>query len=502
MSDAVYLGIDLGTQSVRVMAVNQDGIVLGAATQRLMSQRDGVRHEQDPEAWWSATAIGLREVMGRLESNAQIRGVAVDATSGTILLMDAEARPLTRALMYDDGRATLEAVKVNEAGEALWRQMSYRMQPSWALPKLLWLLRHVDIPAGARLAHQNDFLNARLAGRLLPTDSSHALKTGYDLIRSQWQETILDALQVPLSLMPEVVAPGTKIGEVGAIAAELTGVPIGVPIFAGMTDGCAAQIASGATEAGSWNTVIGTTLVVKGVTRDLLSDPAGVVYSHRSMDGCWLPGGASSVGASAIVREFGNADLDALNHAAFGAPPSAVVVYPLASKGERFPFATPEAEGFTLGNAASVEERYISVLQGIAMIERLSFDLLRNLGAPMGGRFSISGGAVKSEALNQIRANMLERELSVPEVTEGAFGMAVLVSAAQSSLGEATGRMVRIQRTITPERPFAEYAEQYKDLVDELYSRGWLPGILRSTAFAEVCARTNLASEKCLNSAR
>lgn len=61
MSDAVYLGIDLGTQSVRAMAVNQDGVVLEASTQRLISERDGVRHEQDPETWWLATANGLRE---------------------------------------------------------------------------------------------------------------------------------------------------------------------------------------------------------------------------------------------------------------------------------------------------------------------------------------------------------------------------------------------------------------------------------------------------------
>lgn len=485
MSDAVYLGIDLGTQSVRVMAVNQDGAVLQTATHRLISERDGVRHEQNPEAWWSATAAGLREVMAHLESTTKIRGVAVDATSGTILLVDPEARPLTPALMYDDGRARIEAMEANEAGEALWRQMSYRMQPSWALPKLLWLLRRGDVPANARLAHQNDFLNSRLAGRLLPTDSSHSLKTGYDLIRNQWPETILDSLRVPMSLMPEVVSPGTKLGEVGPVAAESTGVPVGVPIFAGMTDGCAAQIASGATEPGSWNTVIGTTLVVKGVTRELLCDPAGVLYSHRSVNGCWLPGGASSVGASAIVREFRDVDLDALNRVALRAAPSTAIVYPLVSKGERFPFAAPEAEGFTLGNAASTEERYTSILQGIAMVERLSFDLLKQLGASLKGRLTISGGAVKSEALNQIRSNMLERELSVPEVTEGAFGMAVLAAAAQSSLKEATDRMVRIQRTITPERRFDEYTEQYKSFVNELHSRGWLPETLRSAACGE-----------------
>ena len=478
MSAPVYLGIDLGTQSVRVLAVDADGAVLASASQKLASHRDGVRHEQDPETWWTATTLCLCEVMSTLGASAQVAGLAVDATSGTILLVDNQYRPLTPALMYDDGRAKLEATQANEAGSALWQQMSYRMQSSWALPKLLWLLHNEPIPAQARLAHQNDFVNARLVGHTTATDSSHALKTGYDLIRSEWPTSVFDSLNVPLTLLPEVVAPGTKIGVVSGEAAAQTGLPAGVPIFAGMTDGCAAQIASGATEAGNWNSVIGTTLVVKGVARDLLRDPLGVIYSHRSPDGLWLPGGASSIGAAAIVAGFNAADLDHLNHAAELAGPTPLVVYPLVSKGERFPFAAPDATGFMLGTTDSVEERYRGVLQGIAMLERLAFESLHKLGAATDGRFTISGGAVKSEALNQMRADILERELSVPEVTEGAFGMAMLAAAADSSMQQVTRRMVRIARTITPKRPFHEYAAQYAALVAELEHRGWLtPGV-------------------------
>jgi sugar (pentulose or hexulose) kinase len=484
MSDPVYLGIDLGTQSVRVMAVREDGSIAAVASQRLKSDRNGVRHEQNPEAWWSATAMGLREVMMQLGSSPQIVGIAVDATSGTILLMNEHTRPLTPALMYDDGRAGAEAAEVNEKGHALWQQMSYRMQPSWALPKLLWLLRNTDTPRTARLAHQNDFITARLAGRILATDSSHSLKTGYDLIRSEWPNSILETLQVPLSLLPEVVSPGIKIGDVGLAAAKETGVPMGVPIFAGMTDGCAAQIASGATEIGSWNTVIGTTLVVKGVTKELLQDPLGVVYSHRSADGLWLPGGASSTGASAIAKEFAASDLDALNRVAEISGPTPLVIYPLASKGERFPFAAPEAMGFTLGTPASVAEKYRGVLQGIAMLERLSFDRLRQMGAPTHGRFTISGGAAKSDALNQVRADLLERELAVPAMTESAFGMAVLAASAYSSMKEATQRMVRIDRTITPKHAFSKYENQYGAFIQELDRRGWLPMELRIAAGA------------------
>jgi D-ribulokinase len=482
---SVHLGIDLGTQSVRVLAVSPEGAVLASSSQKLTSRREGVRHEQDPHSWWTATAVCLREVMAVLGGAVEVKGIAVDATSGTMLLVDEQGRPLTAALMYDDGRARDEAAEANERGGDLWRQMSYRMQPSWALPKLMWLMRNEDVPARARLAHQNDFVNAKLAGRATGTDSSHALKTGYDLIRGEWPEAVMESLRVPMTLLPEVVKPGTRIGEVGSEAAQQTGVPAGVPIYAGMTDGCAAQIASGATEAGSWNTVIGTTLVVKGATRELLHDPQGVVYSHRSADGLWLPGGASSTGAAAIAAEFAASDLERLNHAAEHAAPTDLVVYPLVSKGERFPFAAPDAVSFTLGEAVSVEQRYVGVLQGIAMIERLSFDVLRGLGASTDGRFTISGGAVKSDALNRMRADILERDLMVPEVTEGAFGMAMLAAASESSMQEVTARMVRIARTIRPKRDFSEYAEQYAALRAELENRGWLAPI---TSMAEAHA--------------
>ena len=266
--------------------------------------------------------------------------------------------------MYDDGRARSEAAEVNDKGATLWRELSYRVQASWALPKLLWMVRQGMMQAGAKLLHQNDWLNLRLAGRLLATDSSNALKTGYDLLRSCWPVEVLESLGIEASVLPEVVPPGTRIGEVDGRAARETGLPEGTPIFAGMTDGCAAQIASGATGVGSWNTVIGTTLVVKGATERLLHDPLGVVYSHRSMDGLWLPGGASSTGAGAIAAEFAAEQLPALNAFAEEHGPTPLVVYPLAGRGERFPFAASDAEPFALGEAGSVEERYVGCVAG------------------------------------------------------------------------------------------------------------------------------------------
>ncbi len=488
MSASVSLGIDIGTQSVRVMAVTEEGFVAASSAQPLESARDGARHEQQPELWWRAVTLACRAVMAVLGGSTHISGLAVDATSGTILLMDERLRPLTPGLMYDDGRASAEAEICNQVGASLWQELSYRMQNSWALPKLLWLERHGDIGADASLAHQNDFINARLAGHRLAADSSNSLKTGYDLVRREWPETVFDELGLRSNLFPSVVAPGVQIGLVGAAAASESGLPAGTPILSGMTDGCAAQIASGATRPGSWNSVVGTTLVMKGVTAELLHDPLGVVYSHRSADGFWLPGGASSTGAGAIARDFAANELAVLNGAALELGATPLVVYPLTGCGERYPFAAPAAEGFMLGEAASVADHFCATLQGIAFIERLSFAALRQIGAETNGLLTISGGATKSEALNQMRADILERELLIPRVTEGAFGMAMLAASADSSVAEVTERMVRIERTIAPRRGFPPYAEPFAALVRELAARGWLPDSLAAYALQEVAA--------------
>ena len=278
-----------------------------------------------------------------------IRGVAADATSGTILLMDDAGRALTRGLMYDDTRAIEETQRVNEAGGAVWSALGYhRMQAAWGLPKLLWLRRErrALVTPGTRLAHQSDFITRRLAGKPVATDTSNALKTGCDLFTEDWPRAVFTALDIPMELLPPVVRSGTRLGSVCASAAAETGIPEGVPIFAGMTDGCASQIGAGALRVGSWNSVLGTTLVLKGVAPQLIHDPLGVVYSHRSPDGDWLPGGASSVGATPAAWGFAGRDLDALSAQAAPRGPAGAIAYPLATRGERFPFHSPEGRRF------------------------------------------------------------------------------------------------------------------------------------------------------------
>jgi D-ribulokinase len=475
-----WLGLDVGTQSVRALAVSDTGQVLGKGSHPLVSHRDGPRHEQDSAEWWRAVIFACRAALADLPASA-IRGVAVDGTSGTILLVNNRGHALTPALMYDDTRSTEEASVVNEVGASTWADLGYQIQPSWALPKLLWLLRHhrETIPR-ARLVHQADFINWRLAGHEVPTDSSNVLKTGYDLIRETWPYEVLDVLEIPREIMPAVTRPGTQVGTVCAQAAAETGIPAGTTIIAGTTDGCAAQVAAGALEVGSWNSVLGTTLVLKGVSRELIRDPAGVVYSHRSPDGNWLPGGASSTGAGVLTKYFPRGNLDELSAQAAAREPASVLAYPLVSQGERFPFSAPNAQGFILGAPADEIDLFAALLQGVAFIERLCFDYLDLIGAPVEGELRFTGGATRNAYWCQLRADILGRSVSLPENAEAAVGMAILAASSGSRVTDVAKEMVRIREVIDP-RPdrASRFRDPYIRLVRELSHRGWVqPAIL------------------------
>lgn len=163
------------------------------------------------------------------------------------------------------------------------------------------------------------------------------------------------------------------------------------------------------------------------------------------------------------------------------------ITYPLVSRGERFPFAAPEAEGFTLGEPADDVERYVAILRGAAFVERLCFDYLDLLGAPVDGEIILTGGATKSAYWNQLRADVLGRPVTLRENAEPALGMALL--AASATTGPATswtgtpgntavttvsgGGMVRTRAVIDPSG--AELHEPYLRFVAELEDRGWLP---------------------------
>jgi sugar (pentulose or hexulose) kinase len=427
------VGIDLATADVRAVAADARGRVHAvgeAALPQPHSPRPGWC-EQDGRAWWPAVVDALGQLRQRLgDESESVVALSVCATSGTVVAVDGDGEPVSTALMYSDQRAADEASEAQAAGGSRWAELGLRIQPSFGLAKWAWLVRHAEgTSSAARLAHASDVVVGHLVGHLPPTDWSHALKTGYDPMRREWTGEVLSALGIPHRLVPEVLPPATPIGRLSAEAAQATGLPRRCEVRLGMTDACASQLAAGAGSPGRFVSVLGTTLVLKGASPDLVADPDGAVYSHRHPDGWWLPGGASSTGGSALTSGFAGCDLATLDEAALRHGPARSVAYPLVGQGERFPFVAPEAQGFTLGGSTDETDRYRAALEGVAFVERLAFERLADLGAPAEPPISVSGAGSGSRVWNRIRATVLGVSLlEKPDATTG-LGACILAAA-------------------------------------------------------------------------
>ncbi|NNJ12014.1 carbohydrate kinase [Chloroflexales bacterium ZM16-3] len=479
-SGSLFAGIDVGTQGVRVVVADARGEVRARSSAPLATDDGpGGRSEQRPDDWWLAAAACLRAATASLGSEAQaIAALAVTATSGTVCLLDAGRRAVAPAIMYRDRRAVAEAAELNRAAAALCGRLGYRFDASFGLPKLLWLRRHAAdlLDSAAHICHAADLIVGRLTGDYATTDWSHALKSGYDLIDLRWPEELLEPLGLPLKKLPRVIAPADPIAQVSPAAAEATGLPATAIVVAGMSDGCAAQIAGGAAEPGQWLSVLGTTLVLKGVSAALPHDPQGRVYAHRHPDGHWLPGAASSTGGAALAARFPGADLAALDARAAAITPGQAICYPLEGRGERFPFVAPQAEGFLLGAGAGGAAEYTAILEGVAYLERLAFAELTGLGYAVEGPVRAAGGGARSPVWLQIRADVLGRSLLVPREVEAAFGAAVIAAAALAhpGLGAATRAMSHARAEVAPRPDAARYDEPYDRFLEELRRRGYL----------------------------
>ncbi|MBN2476457.1 MAG: FGGY-family carbohydrate kinase [Pirellulales bacterium] len=481
----LFLGIDVGTGGVRALAATPSGEVAAAAAiafdPSVVAPRQD-RHEQPPEAWWRAvcraTSTVIEDLAAAAISPGQLAAVAVDGTSGTLVVLDDAGRPLRPAIMYNDPRSAVEAVQLNTAAADFCDKLGYRFESSFALAKIAWLRGHEPevFDRAARFVHQADCIQGRLTGQPPVADYSNALKTGYDLIDECWPAWI-DRLLPVTDRLPKVVAPGTTIGSVSQVAAEQTGLPAGLAVVSGASDGTAACLASGVREPGDYNTTLGTTLVYKGISRSVCRHPQGLVYCHKLPGGHWLPGAAGNVGCEWITRLFAHAEPSAMDTAAETRLPSDCLAYPLVRTGERFPFLSETAEGFAVPPAQEPADRYAACLQGVALVERLGYQTLDRVAGTSGGQVFSTGGGSRSDVWMQCRADATGRMMHRPRCGQSAFGSAVLAAAATYYDGwsEAVGHMVRIQRTFTPDvRRTEPYDGLFERFCDELKQRGYL----------------------------
>lgn len=473
-----FCGVDLGTGGVRVVILDETGHLISGHSRAVASITD-LRTgavEQDPEAWWNVAVGCLRESLAHCDRNS-LRSIAVSGTSGTIVPLDRRGNALRPALLYSDTRAAMAADRLNEASVGWTGRRTLRFHASSGLSKVLWLLETEPdvVERTSVFAHSADVITGRLTGEWRITDWSHALKTGYDPAARSWP-AFLTGAGIPLGKLPRVVAPGTMLGRVTAEAAAATGLQFGLPVIAGMTDGCASQIAAGAVHLGEWSTTLGTTLVLKGVTSVPLDDPDGRIYNHRLPNGNWMPGAASNTGGTCL-RPFPPDRLEYFDAQALALTPTGCAAYPLTTRGERFPFMAAQAEGFGTPRGEPPDRQFAILLEGVAFVERLGYAVLEELGAPVGPTIWSAGGGSRSRAWLQIRADVLGREVRRSAQNAAAAGAAILAAAgvAGRDVAEVVRSMVSTECCFEP-RPDvrARYDDSYSHFLEECRRRGYI----------------------------
>ncbi len=479
-------GIDVGTQGARVIVCTEAGHLVATASRVfpdtvLVPDLPEGWVEHQPEEWWVAVTGCLQEVMSQLPTLGwkpeDIVAIAVDSTSGTILAVDGSGRAVRPAIMYRDSRTAIEALECNSAGAEVVQKLGYKFGSSFGLPKILWL-KHHEPEAWERcrwIIHPADYIVGKLTGEFAVSDYSNTLKTGYDLLELRWPSFIEDALGIDIEKLPKVVRPGDLIGRVTPECSVQTGLRQGTAVVAGVSDGTAGFLASGASRVGDWNSTLGTTLVVRGISPQLICDPKGRVYCHRHPDGWWLPGGASNVGGECLTELFPDGDYALMDRLVSQFMPSGLSCYPLVRCGERLPFVQADAEGFFPDTAGDRARLYLSCLEGVAYVERWCYELMQDLGAPVGNRIYSTGGGARSTVWTSIRSAVLNKQVCIPTVPEPAMGSAI-VAASQTlygSVSEAVQAMISYETIVYPDDRLVDiYEKGYQKFRQRCAERG------------------------------
>lgn len=404
-----YLGIDYGTSGARAVVIDDQG-----------KMQTEVRYPWQKLAtsqWKVALWSILAEIPEQLRR--EIKAIAINGTSSTVLLCNAAGEPVDEPLLYNDARGAVVLEQLKTVAPPNHTVLS----ATSSLAKLLWMSQHPFFAEARYFIHQADWLGFLLHGQLGISDYHNALKLGYDVENLQYPEW-LEKLEIPIQL-PTVLPPGTPIAEVLPDIASQFSLPRNCLVCAGTTDSIAAFLASGAKSPGEAVTSLGSTLVLKLLSRTRVEDSRYGIYSHRLGD-LWLTGGASNTGGAVLREFFTNAELESLSREIDAAKASNLDYYPLLKTGDRFPINDPNLAPRLTPRPDNPVEFLHGLLESIARIETRGYELLQNLGADKLQRVYTAGGGAANLTWTAIRQRCLKVSVVASINTEAAYGTAFL----------------------------------------------------------------------------
>jgi xylulokinase len=433
----VYLGIDLGTSSVKAVLVDDSGGVVDTASASLeISRPHPGWSEQDPEAWWSACNKAVHQLDAKRRQ--AVRGIGLSGQMHGAVLLNAADRVLRPAILWNDSRSEVECVEIERAEPSSRKITANIAMPGFTAPKLLWVRKHEPhvLAATRTVLLPKDYLRLRMTSAKASDLSDAAGTLWVDVAKRAWSDAMLAATGLSTEHMPRLHEGPEITGELSASVAQAWGMDC-VGVVAGGGDNAAGAVGVGVVSPGDAFLSLGTSGVIFIAGDRVLPSPERTVHAFcHCLPNLWHQMAVMLSAASCIewaVKATGAASAAALlGQAEARARLDGPEIFLPYLSGERTPHNDAQARGVLFGVTHDTDSTAIiqSVLEGAAFGLADCMDALRDAGATVRD-ISVIGGGARSRWWGRILA--------------AAIG-APLVYRAESEVGPALGaaRLARI----------------------------------------------------------
>jgi xylulokinase len=479
--ESMYLGIDIGTSSVKAILMDSAGNVVEQASAPLtVSRPHPLWSEQDPADWWAATNSAFSDL--DLQRRHAVTAIGLSGQMHGATLLDADNRALRPAILWNDGRSADQCTALEASVPDLGQITGNRAMPGFTVPKLQWVRENEpEIFAQIKtVLLPKDYVRLRMTGELASDMSDSAGTLWMDVGQRDWSDVMLSATGLDRSHMPKLFEGSEITGELRAELAEAWGMGR-VPVVAGGGDNAAGAVGVGVVKAGDAFLSLGTSGVLFLANGAYTPNPAGGVHSFcHALPGRWHQMSVILSAASCIdwaVKLCGMKDAAEMFAAieARGKPADTEIFLPYLS-GERTPHNDPSAKGVLFGLTHEIDAAAIgqAVLEGVAFAFRDGLDALTDSGATI-DTITVIGGGAKSQCWGKILSSVLERQLVYRDGGEvgPAYGAARLAMLADTkSALEAVCTAPEILHAAEPDdaltQHYSERIVKYRSLYTKL----------------------------------
>lgn len=474
----LFLGLDVGTQSVRTALFEPNGECRGYGSAPLETTHPRPTWaEQDANEWWQATRTAVAAALSRsAAAPADVVAIGLGCTACTVIPCALDGTPLRRALLWMDQRAFREAEQISASGDPILRFVSGVVSPEWMLPKALWLKRHEPelFERTGRLVECLDWMMYRLTGRWTLSLNNVTVKWNYAQPDGGWSEPMLVRLGLHslLSKWPQEVVPlGKGDGTLSAAAAEELGLKAGTPVAQGGIDAYLGMIGLGSVRPGDVTMILGSSTCHLGTSaRPVLGSGMLGCFPDAVTEGLYvLEGGQGATGAildwyrrnlagneRQLAEQQGRSTWEVLDEQAQAVPAGCEGLVALDYwQGNRCPIKDPRARGVWWGLSLShgPGHLYRSLYEAMACGTRHILEDVQSHGYRI-NQVIAGGGGARSRLWLEITAEVLGRPLRAPQDPEacarGAAMMAAVRAGHFAGLEEAAEAMAKAASVIEP----------------------------------------------------